>query len=87
MFWQYCEKISKLPYLVEQEVHLFYKCFFFILQLKSSMGIRQYSVKSLRKSFDAVNMKDAARAAEDVLIENVAFQELSTNGSCSHDQE
>ena len=84
MFWQYCEKISKF---VEQEVHLFYQCFFFILQLKSSMGIRQYSVKSLRKSFDAVNMKDAARAAEDVLIENVAFQELSTNGSCSHDQE
>ena len=72
--------------IFEQEVHLFYKCFF-ILQLKSSMGIRQYSVKSLRKSFDAVNMKDAARAAEDVLIENVAFQELSTNGSCSHDQE
>ena len=55
--------------------------------MKSSMGIRQYSVKSLRKSFDAVNMKDAARAAEDVLIENVAFQELSTNGSCGHDQE
>ena len=75
-----------LTIFVEQEVHLFYQCFF-ILQLKSSMGIRQYSVKSLRKSFDAVNMKDAARAAEDVLIENVAFQELSTNGSCSHDQE
>jgi len=56
-------------------------------KIKSSMGIRQYSVKSLRKSFDAVNMKDASRAAEDVLIENVAFQELSTNGSCSHDQE
>ena len=59
----------------------------FLFQIKSSMGIRQYSVKSLRKSFDAVNMKDAARAAEDVLIENVAFQELSTNGSCGHDQE
>ena len=50
------------------------------------MGIRQYSVKTLSKRFDVVNMKDAARAAEDVLIENVAFQELSGNGN-SHDQE
>jgi len=50
------------------------------------MGIRQYSVKSLSKRFDVVNMKEAARAAEDVLIENVAFQELSANGN-SHDQE
>jgi hypothetical protein len=55
-------------------------------KVKSSMGIRQYSVKSLSKRFDVVNMKEAARAAEDVLIENVAFQELSTNGG-SHDQE
>ena len=51
------------------------------------MGIRQYSVKSLSRRFDVVSMKDAARASEDVLIENVAFQELSSNGSCSHDQE
>ena len=50
------------------------------------MGIRQYSVKTLSKRFDVVNMKEAARAAEDVLIENVAFQELSTNGG-SHDQD
>ena len=50
------------------------------------MGIRQYSVKSLSKRFDVVNMKEASRAAEDVLIENVAFQELSFNGG-SHDQE
>lgn len=55
-------------------------------KIKSSMGIRQYSVKSLSKRFDVVNMKEAARAAEDVLIENVAFQELSANGD-SHDQE
>ena len=58
----------------------------FIKQIKSSMGIRQYSVKSLSKRFDVVNMKEASRAAEDVLIENVAFQELSSNGT-SPDQE
>ena len=68
-------------------IAIIFKATLFLFQIKSSMGIRQYSVKSLRKSFDAVNMKDAARAAEDVLIENVAFQELSTNGSCGHDQE
>jgi len=56
-------------------------------KIKSTMGIRQYSVKSLSRRFDVVSMKDAARASEDVLIENVAFQELSSNGSCSHDQE
>jgi len=55
-------------------------------KIKSTMGIRQYSVKSLSKRFDVVNMKEASRAAEDVLIENVAFQELSANGG-SHDQE
>ena len=87
MFWQYCEKISKLYRFLLSKKFIYFINVSFILQLKSSMGIRQYSVKSLRKSFDAVNMKDAARAAEDVLIENVAFQELSTNGSCSHDQE
>ena len=57
-----------------------------ILQMQSSMGIRQYSVRSLSKRFDVVNMKEAARAAEDVLIENVAFQELSSSGGI-HDQE
>ena len=57
-----------------------------ILQMQSSMGIRQYSVRSLSKRFDVVNMKEAARAAEDVLIENVAFQELSSSGGI-HDKE
>ena len=48
------------------------------------MSIRQYSVKSLSERFDVVNMKEAARAAEDVLVtENVAFQELSSHaGEC-----
>jgi hypothetical protein len=73
--------ISKDPKIQSEDISANNK------KIKSAMGIRQYSVKSLSKRFDVVSMKDAARASEDVLIENVAFQELSTNGSCSHDQE
>ena len=42
----------------------------------SNMGKRQYSVKSLSERFDVVHMKETSKAAEDVLIENEAFQEV-----------
>lgn len=42
----------------------------------SSLFDRQYSVKKLSEKFSVVNMRDASRAAENVLIENEAFHEL-----------
>eukprot|EP00094_Tigriopus_californicus_P004110 TCALIF_03959-PA protein Name:"Similar to snx17 Sorting nexin-17 (Danio rerio)" AED:0.08 eAED:0.08 QI:232/0.83/0.85/1/1/1/7/288/452 len=42
----------------------------------SSLTGRQYSVKKLSEKFDVVNFREAARAAEDVLIENEAFFEM-----------
>ena len=43
---------------------------------KKSLSSRQYSVKNLSEKFVVVNMRDTSRAAEDVFIENQAFQEL-----------
>ena len=41
-----------------------------------SMTSRQYSVRKLSEKFVVVNMRDTSRAAEDVFVENEAFQEL-----------
>jgi len=44
---------------------------------RRNMARRQYSVQSLTERFDVVQMKDASiRAAENVLIENEAFQDI-----------
>ena len=55
-------------------------CCWFWLQngncTKKSLSSRQYSVKNLSEKFVVVNMRDTSRAAEDVFIENQAFQEL-----------
>ena len=52
--------------------------FIFQIDLKTlaSMTGRQYSVQKLSERFDRVNFKDAARAAEDVFIENEAFMDI-----------
>jgi len=41
-----------------------------------SMTSRQYSVRKLSEKFVVVNMRDTSRAAENVFVENEAFQEL-----------
>ena len=43
---------------------------------KKSITGRQYSVRNLSEKFVVVNMRDTSRAAEDVFVENEAFQEL-----------
>ena len=40
------------------------------------MTSRQYSVRKLSEKFVVVNMRDTSRAAENVFVENEAFQEL-----------
>merc|ERR1719273_340613 len=42
----------------------------------TSLISRQYSVRKLSEKFVVVNMRDTSRAAEDVFVENEAFQEL-----------
>ena len=41
-----------------------------------SLTSRQYSIKKLSEKFVVVNMRDTSRAAENVFVENEAFQEL-----------
>ena len=44
--------------------------------MKAAISRRQYTVKSLSERFDVVHMKETSKAAENVLIENEAFQEV-----------
>ena len=46
------------------------------LKTLASMTGRQYSVQKLSERFDRFNFRDAARAAEDLFIENEAFVDV-----------